>query len=106
MVQVLPEKEARVIAAQVLRGLAHLNHPEHKVIHYDLKPANCLFDAFGQVKITVRASPALADSPFKHLPSWVPNPGSLLPLCLEHCLLWNSLSCLFVRFSRGHIRPS
>ena len=51
--QVLPEKEARVIAAQVLRGLAHLNHPEHKVIHYDLKPANCLFDAFGQVKITV-----------------------------------------------------
>ncbi|KAK9835820.1 hypothetical protein WJX74_008661 [Apatococcus lobatus] len=50
--QVLPEKEARVIAAQVLRGLAHLNHPEHKIIHYDLKPANCLFDAFGQVKIT------------------------------------------------------
>lgn len=57
-----------MIAAQVLRGLAHLNHPEHKVIHYDLKPANCLFDAFGQVKITVRALPAQKDRPSEHTP--------------------------------------
>ncbi len=56
-VQVLPEKEARVIAAQIAAGLAYMNGPgpKQRVIHYDLKPANILFDQWGEVKITVRS---------------------------------------------------
>ncbi|EIE19774.1 kinase-like protein [Coccomyxa subellipsoidea C-169] len=50
--QVLPEKEARVITAQVVQGLAYLNEAPRHIIHYDLKPANILFDTFGQAKIT------------------------------------------------------
>ena len=80
VVQVLPEKEARVIAAQVASGLAYLNENPRRIIHMDLvrcavqtrilrlhtrqgtladkqvflqKPANCLFYSFGQVKLTV-----------------------------------------------------
>ena len=49
---VLPEREARAIAAQILDGLAYLASPPRRVIHYDLKPANILFDADGGVKIT------------------------------------------------------
>jgi tousled-like kinase len=53
---VLPEREARVIAAQIAAGLAYMNGPaiKQRIIHYDLKPANILFDAMGEVKITVR----------------------------------------------------
>ena len=54
--QVLPEKEARAIASQICAGLAYLNEPPNRIIHYDLKPANVLFDKFGEVKITVRSS--------------------------------------------------
>jgi serine/threonine protein kinase len=57
--QTLPEREARAIIAQVFAGLAHLNrgdesadHSGPRVIHYDLKPANILFDSLGTVKIT------------------------------------------------------
>ena len=48
----LPEKEAKSIIAQVFRALVHLNQPRHKIIHYDLKPANVLFDSLGMVKVT------------------------------------------------------
>eukprot|EP00873_Tetraselmis_striata_P018737 jgi/Tetstr1/439001/TSEL_027493.t1 len=48
----LPEKEAKAIVAQILQGLAYLNDPGRRIIHYDLKPANILFDSFGEVKIT------------------------------------------------------
>ena len=54
--QVLPEKEARVIAAQVCSGLAYLNASPRRIIHMDLKPANCLFDSLGQVKLTVSSA--------------------------------------------------
>lgn len=58
--QTLPEREARAIIAQVFAGLAHLNRADGqaadasgpRVIHYDLKPANILFDSLGTVKIT------------------------------------------------------
>ena len=52
----LPEKEAKVITAQIVQGLAYLNEAPRNIIHYDLKPANILFDTFGQAKITVRGS--------------------------------------------------
>ena len=68
----LSEREARSIIVQMLRGLLYLNIGETgsssgaasakstahaakatpKVIHYDLKPGNILFDKTGQVKIT------------------------------------------------------
>ena len=55
--QVLPEKEARVIISQIFQGLAYLNNASRadggRIIHYDLKPGNILFDSLGQVKITV-----------------------------------------------------
>jgi tousled-like kinase len=44
------EKEARGVITQVLSALRHMNTPPHKIIHYDLKPGNILFDK-GQVKI-------------------------------------------------------
>jgi tousled-like kinase len=48
----LPEREARVVIAQVFAGLAYLSSGDRRVIHYDLKPANILFDVYGRVKIT------------------------------------------------------
>ena len=55
--QVLPEKETKAIAAQMFEGLAYLNGPSRRIIHYDLKPANILFDQLGLVKITVSCMP-------------------------------------------------
>ena len=48
----IAEREARAILAQVFAGLAYLNEGTKKIIHYDLKPGNILFDAAGRVKIT------------------------------------------------------
>ena len=48
----LPEREARAITAQVVSALAYLNTKPRSIIHYDLKPANILFDGIGECKIT------------------------------------------------------
>ncbi|WPT16849.1 Serine/threonine-protein kinase TOUSLED [Picochlorum sp. SENEW3] len=48
----LPEREAKSIIAQVLSALCYLNVKPRSFIHYDLKPANILFDQLGQCKIT------------------------------------------------------
>jgi tousled-like kinase len=48
----VPEREARVIIAQIFAGLSYLSSAQRRVIHYDLKPGNVLFDAAGRVKIT------------------------------------------------------
>jgi len=48
----LPEKEARSLLQQMFAGLVYLNQPGRRVIHYDLKPANILFDTLGTAKIT------------------------------------------------------
>ncbi|XP_020574253.1 serine/threonine-protein kinase TOUSLED isoform X2 [Phalaenopsis equestris] len=49
---VLPEKEARIIIVQIFQGLIYLNKRAQKVIHYDLKPGNVLFDELGIAKMT------------------------------------------------------
>jgi tousled-like kinase len=56
--KVLPEKIAKTILMQMLSGVRYLHTPSSEaggrktVIHYDLKPANILFDERGDVKIT------------------------------------------------------
>ncbi|KAL2485542.1 Serine/threonine-protein kinase TOUSLED [Abeliophyllum distichum] len=49
---VLPEREARMIIFQIFQGLVYLNKRSQKIIHYDLKPGNILFDEFGIAKVT------------------------------------------------------
>lgn len=49
---VLPEKEARIIIVQIFQGLVYLNKRALKIIHYDLKPGNVLFDELGVAKLT------------------------------------------------------
>ncbi|KAL0908827.1 hypothetical protein M5K25_023336 [Dendrobium thyrsiflorum] len=49
---VLPEKEARIIIVQIFQGLIYLNKRAQKIIHYDLKPGNVLFDELGVAKVT------------------------------------------------------
>ncbi|XP_070044036.1 serine/threonine-protein kinase TOUSLED isoform X2 [Nicotiana tabacum] len=49
---VLPEREARIIIVQIFQGLVYLNKKSQKIIHYDLKPGNVLFDEFGIAKFT------------------------------------------------------
>lgn len=62
-----------MVISQVCCGLAYLNDPPRRIIHYDLKPANIMFDALGQVKLTVR--PSL-------YPSLPPSRGMLLKMLL------------------------
>ncbi|KAA8550116.1 hypothetical protein F0562_001800 [Nyssa sinensis] len=49
---VLPEREARIIIVQIFQGLVYLNKRAQKIIHYDLKPGNVLFDELGVAKVT------------------------------------------------------
>ncbi|XP_042068185.1 serine/threonine-protein kinase TOUSLED-like isoform X2 [Salvia splendens] len=49
---ILPEREARIIVVQIFQGLVYLNKRSQKIIHYDLKPGNVLFDEFGVTKVT------------------------------------------------------
>ncbi|KAG0581805.1 hypothetical protein M758_3G010700 [Ceratodon purpureus] len=49
---VLPEREARSILVQIFSGLVKLNKQSQRIIHYDLKPANILFNSVGVAKIT------------------------------------------------------
>ncbi|CAN4120114.1 unnamed protein product [Withania somnifera] len=49
---VLPEREARIIIVQIFQGLVYLNKKSQRIIHYDLKPGNVLFDEFGVAKVT------------------------------------------------------
>ncbi|KAG8387303.1 hypothetical protein BUALT_Bualt02G0007300 [Buddleja alternifolia] len=49
---ILPEREARIIIVQIFQGLVYLNKRSQKIIHYDLKPGNVLFDELGVAKVT------------------------------------------------------
>eukprot|EP00256_Glycine_max_P044284 XP_006595812.1 serine/threonine-protein kinase TOUSLED isoform X2 [Glycine max] len=49
---VLPEREAKVIIVQIFQGLIYMNKRTQKIIHYDLKPGNVLFDELGVAKVT------------------------------------------------------
>ncbi|XP_073109620.1 serine/threonine-protein kinase TOUSLED isoform X2 [Elaeis guineensis] len=49
---ILPEREARIIIVQIFQGLVYLNKRPQKIIHYDLKPGNVLFDEVGVAKVT------------------------------------------------------
>ncbi|KAJ8493093.1 hypothetical protein OPV22_014814 [Ensete ventricosum] len=48
----LPEREARIIIVQIFHGLIYLNKGPLRIIHYDLKPGNVLFDEVGVAKVT------------------------------------------------------
>lgn len=48
----LKEAEARGIVIQMLSALKYMSSSHTRIIHYDLKPANILFDSEGKVKIT------------------------------------------------------
>ena len=47
----IPEEEVKVIIKQIVNALVYLSSLEKKIIHYDLKPQNILFDNY-EVKIT------------------------------------------------------
>lgn len=49
---VLPEREARCILVQLFSGLVYMNSRSQRIIHYDLKPGNVLFDNLGVAKVT------------------------------------------------------
>ncbi|XP_049850990.1 uncharacterized protein LOC126324526 [Schistocerca gregaria] len=49
--RMLSEGEARILAYQIVEGLKYLATRKQKIIHYDLKPANILFDEDGYIKI-------------------------------------------------------
>lgn len=49
---ILPEREARIIIVQIFHGLIYLNKRPQRIIHYDLKPGNVLFDEVGVAKVT------------------------------------------------------
>lgn len=51
MVQLLPEREAKIILSQIVSALRYLHSQAQPVIHYDLKPGNILFQK-GEVRIT------------------------------------------------------
>lgn len=46
----LPEKEAKIIVRQILAALSYMDSLPSKIIHYDLKPQNILFQD-GMVKL-------------------------------------------------------
>lgn len=48
----LPEREARCILVQLFSGLVYMNSRPQRIIHYDLKPGNVLFDSLGVAKMT------------------------------------------------------
>lgn len=48
----LPEREARCILVQLFSGLVYMNSRPQRIIHYDLKPGNVLFDNLGVAKMT------------------------------------------------------
>ena len=47
----ISEKEGRIIITQILQGLEYLNKLPNKIIHYDLKPENIIFNNM-EVKIS------------------------------------------------------
>lgn len=47
----LTEKDARIIISQILSGVEYLNRLQKKIIHYDLKPQNIIFNNM-EVKIS------------------------------------------------------
>ena len=47
----IPEKDAKIIISQILEGLLYLNNLPNKIIHYDLKPENIIFNNM-EIKIS------------------------------------------------------
>ena len=57
----IQEKEARIIITQILEGLEYLNKLPNKIIHYDLKPENIIFNNM-EVKISDFGLAKIVDS--------------------------------------------
>jgi tousled-like kinase len=87
--ETLPEREAKAIMAQVLSGLTYLNTKPRSVIHYDLKPANILFDRNGEVKLTDFGLSKIVDDGHTQMGMELTSQGAgtywyLPPECFEH----------------------
>ena len=87
--ETLPEREAKAILAQVLSGLTYLNTKPRSVIHYDLKPANILFDRNGEVKLTDFGLSKIVDDGHTQMGMELTSQGAgtywyLPPECFEH----------------------
>ena len=48
----LPEREVKSVVRQIMAALRYVSAPPRRIIHYDLKPANVLFDEAGTAKIS------------------------------------------------------
>ena len=46
----MAEKDAKIILKYILNGLKYLHEHKLKIIHYDLKPQNIIFNK-GEIKI-------------------------------------------------------
>jgi serine/threonine protein kinase len=114
--QTLPEREARALIAQVFSGLAYLNRAPNssssgggdaagfgpRVIHYDLKPANILFDSLGTVKMTDFGLSKVSSRQAQNAPTCTGIGGARV-LASRKLMWWLKRRCLLLPDTEGQL---